>query len=70
MTNEELILELLRENKAIMQKTYESAEKTRKYFLYTTIITIMMIILPVIGLMIIIPQFLNTYSNVADTMAL
>jgi len=63
MTTEEQILEMLKQNQEIMIKTYASAEKTRKYFLYTAIITVMMIILPLIGLIIIIPSFLDIYSK-------
>jgi hypothetical protein len=42
---------------------YRSVEKTRKYFLWTMIITIAMVVLPLIGLMFAIPQFLSLYSN-------
>lgn len=68
MTNEEQILEMLSQSQELLQKTYESAEKTRKYFLYTTIITILMIVLPIIGLLLIIPQFLKTYSDITEGM--
>lgn len=68
MTNEETILEMVSRNQELLQKTYESAEKTRKYLLYTAIITILMIILPVIGLLLIIPQFLQTYSDMTEGM--
>lgn len=68
MTNEEQILEMLSRSQEMLQKTYESAEKTRKYFLYTTIITILMIVLPLIGLLLIIPQFLETYSDMTEGM--
>lgn len=43
---------------------YESAEKTRKYFLWTLIITVLMFLLPLIGLMIAIPFLLNTMGQV------
>jgi type II secretory pathway component PulF len=68
MTNEETILEMVSRNQELLQKTYKSAEKTRKYLLYTAIITILMIILPVIGLLLIIPQFLQTYSDMTEGM--
>lgn len=61
MTNEEQILEMLKQNQEIMAKTYASAEKTRKYFLYSLVITIVMFVLPLIGLIVIIPFFLNSY---------
>ena len=41
---------------------YSSVEKTRKYFLLTLIITVAMIVLPVLGLIIIIPIFLSSLN--------
>ena len=61
MENENEILEILKENQELMKQTYKSVEKTRKYFLYTAIATVLMFILPLIGLIIIIPMFLNNY---------
>ena len=66
MENEEQILEILKENREILKQTYESAEKTRKYFLYTAIATILMFVLPIIGLIIVIPMFLNSYLKGLD----
>ncbi len=40
--------------------TFKVADKTRKYMLWTGIITVAMIILPLIGLAFVIPQYLNT----------
>jgi len=61
MENENEILEILEENQKIIKETYESVEKTRKYFLYTAIATVLMFVLPLIGLIIIIPMFLDSY---------
>ncbi len=61
MENENEILEILKENQELTKQTYESVEKTRKYFLYTAIATVLMFILPLIGLIIIIPMFLDSY---------
>lgn len=61
MENENQILEILRENQKLIKQTYESVEKMRKYFLYTAIVTVLMFVLPIIGLIIIIPMFLNSY---------
>ncbi|MFA6354387.1 MAG: hypothetical protein WCX12_01730 [Candidatus Paceibacterota bacterium] len=41
---------------------YKSVEKTRKYFLWTLIITLALIVLPLIGLIFVIPAFLNTIN--------
>ncbi|MCK5466370.1 hypothetical protein KAI56_02655 [Candidatus Parcubacteria bacterium] len=61
MENENQILEILKENQKIIKQTYVSVEKTRKYFLYTAIATVLMFVLPLIGLIIIIPMFLDSY---------
>jgi len=42
---------------------YVSAEKTRKYFQWTMIITIVMFVLPVIGLIVVIPMFISNYTS-------
>jgi len=46
-----------------IEAIYVSVEKTRKYFLWTLIITIVMIVLPLIGLAIVIPIFMRTLSS-------
>jgi type IV secretory pathway component VirB8 len=46
-----------------MDEIYASVEKTRKYFLWTMIITVAVIVLPIIGLLFVIPSFLNTTIN-------
>ena len=42
---------------------YRSSEKMRKYFLWTLVITIAAVLLPLVGLLFVIPQFLNQYSG-------
>lgn len=66
MENEKQILEILEENQKILRRTYESAEKTRKYFLYTAILTVLAFVLPIIGLVIVIPIFLSSYLGNID----
>jgi hypothetical protein len=44
---------------------FVSVEKTRKYFKWTMIITIVVIVLPLIGLVFAIPAFLKTYSGLS-----
>ncbi|MCH7828556.1 hypothetical protein IH982_01640 [Patescibacteria group bacterium] len=41
---------------------YSSVEKTRKYFLLTLVITAAMIVLPILGLIIVIPIFLSSLN--------
>ncbi|OGZ08461.1 MAG: hypothetical protein A3D65_01115 [Candidatus Lloydbacteria bacterium RIFCSPHIGHO2_02_FULL_50_13] len=40
---------------------YVSTEKTRKYFLWTMLITLVVVVVPAIGLLFAIPSFLNNY---------
>ncbi len=42
---------------------YRSVEQMRRYFLWTLIITVAVVILPLIGIMFILPQFLDQYSG-------
>lgn len=50
-----------------IDKIYVSVEKTRKYFLWTGIITVALIVLPLIGLAIAIPSFINNYVGNIQT---
>lgn len=45
---------------------YISVEKTRKYILWTAIVTIAVIVLPLLGLVFVIPQFLSYYSDLSS----
>lgn len=42
---------------------YATVEKLRKYFLWTGIITVALFILPLIGLMFVIPSFISSYTQ-------
>ncbi len=45
---------------------YVSAEKTRKYFMWTLIASFVLFILPLVGLLFAIPSFLSTYSDLGN----
>ncbi len=57
------ILKKLEENEKKLDAIYKSVEKTRKYFLWTLIITIILIVLPLLGLIFVIPKFLSTLNS-------
>ena len=40
---------------------YKSVEKTRKYFFWTMIVTVVLLVVPMIGLMFAVPAFMNNY---------
>ena len=60
---EEDIKKQLDEQKDLLLKIYKSAEKTRKYFLWTLIITLALFVLPLAGLVFAIPKFLSVYTS-------
>jgi len=61
---DEEILKKLEEQRKIIEETYRSVEKMRKFFLWTLIVTAAVVVLPLIGLLFVIPQFLDLYSGV------
>jgi len=57
------ILKKLEEQEDKLDKVYRSVERMRKYFLWTLIVTLGTIILPLIALAFVIPWFLNVMST-------
>jgi hypothetical protein len=47
----------------MLAQIHKSVEKTRKYFLAVLWVTIIMFVLPLIGLAFAIPAFLNSYGR-------
>jgi len=60
---EEEILKKIEAQDKKLEEIYSSIEKMRKYFLWTLVVTVAVIILPLIGLLLVIPKFLSTYSS-------
>ena len=60
------ILQKLTELEAKIDAVYKSAEKTRKYFLWTVIASVVLFVLPLIALILIIPQVLDALSGGAS----
>ena len=63
MENE--ILKKIEEQGKKIEEIFVSVEKTRKYFLWTLIISVAFVILPIIGLMLVTPQFFNNLDAVS-----
>ncbi len=57
------IIKKLDEQDKKIEAIFVSVEKTRKYFLWTMIITVAAVVLPLIGLLFAIPSFLSSYSS-------
>ncbi len=46
-----------------IEAIYKSVEKTRRYFLIMTWITVIAIVVPLIGLAFALPSFVSNYTN-------
>jgi hypothetical protein len=57
------LLAKLDEISAKAEKAYQAAESSRKYLLWTGVITVAVIVLPLIGLAFAIPQFISSYTT-------
>lgn len=57
------ILDKLEAQEKKIDAIYVSVEKTRKYFLWTLIVTVATVVLPLIGLVIIIPWFFKVITS-------
>ena len=58
----EILQKLVEQDKKI-EAIYQSVEKTRKYFLLTLIISVVVIILPLIGILFMMPNFLKIMTG-------
>jgi type II secretory pathway component PulF len=53
----------LTEIQSLAEKAYHAAESTRKYLFWTSVVTVVLFVLPLIGLAFVAPQFLSSYTN-------
>jgi type II secretory pathway component PulF len=60
---EDDLKEQLKAQQEFMEKIYRSAEKTRKYFMWTLITSLVVFIIPLIIMMFVLPSFINTYMG-------
>jgi hypothetical protein len=60
---EQEIIDKLNQQGERIEQIYISVEKTRKYFMWTLIATIVMFVLPLIALIFVIPFFLKTITS-------
>lgn len=60
---EQEILNRLQAQEDLLRKVYISTEKTRKYFMWTLIVSVAVILLPLVGLILVIPTFLSTIGG-------
>lgn len=60
---EQEILRKLEEQERKIEAIYVSVEKTRKYFLWTLVGTVVVFVLPLVGILFAIPWLLGTLSS-------
>ena len=60
------VLKKLAELEAKVDAIYKSAEKTRKYFMWTLIISVVLFVLPLVALIFVIPQFISALGPNLD----
>jgi hypothetical protein len=60
---EDEILNKFQDQDKKLDEIYKSVEKTRKYFLWTLIISVGAVVLPLIGLVFLIPWFLGVITS-------
>lgn len=63
--NEDLIKKIDEQQEKI-DKIYRSVEKTRKYFQWTLIITIVVFVLPLVVMLFVMPSIVSTYSGMLN----
>lgn len=61
---EQELLSLIKAQKGQLDAIQKSVDKMRKFFMWTLIITLVVTILPAIGLLFEIPKLLSIYSSV------
>jgi type II secretory pathway component PulF len=60
------VLKKLAELEQKVDAVYKSAEKTRKYFMWTLVISVVLFVLPLVALIFVIPQFLDALGGNLD----
>jgi uncharacterized BrkB/YihY/UPF0761 family membrane protein len=55
--------DILKAQQEQLDAIHRSVEQTRRYFMMTLIISVVVVVLPLIGLLFAIPQFLSVYST-------
>jgi hypothetical protein len=64
------LLAKLEEIGAKADRAYQAAETVRKYLFWTGVITVALIVLPLIGLVFAIPQFISSYTSTLNGVGL
>ena len=60
---DEQTLKKLEEQDKKLDAIYKSIEKMRKYFLWTLIITVALVVIPLVAMIFVLPGFVSTYTT-------
>ncbi len=60
---EEEIKKQFSQQQELLERIYQSAEKTRKYFLWTIIISVALFVIPLIIVLFMLPSFIKTLTS-------
>lgn len=60
------ILKRLEEQEKMLAEIYKTMHRLHNYFKWTLIVTIVFFVLPLVGLLFVIPQFLSLYSGLGE----
>lgn len=60
---EKEILDLVKQQDLKINEICRSVEKTRKYIFYMTIISVAFVVLPIVGLLFVVPSFISGYTE-------
>ena len=66
MDTESMLNDRLRSIEEKLERTYEAVEKTRRYFFWTLLISAVAFILPLAGILIVLPSLLASFSSLSD----
>ena len=58
-----LIQKELQDQRELLERVYVSVEKTRKYFLWTLIATVIAFVIPLLIMGFVLPSFIGTYTT-------
>jgi type IV secretory pathway component VirB8 len=60
---DEELRQILKENRALLESIFRSTEKTRKYFLWTLILSLVFFVLPIFIFLFALPLVLDTLTS-------
>lgn len=70
MSMETELKQLIEAQQKKIDEIYISVEKTRKYLWWTMVATVVFFVLPLVGLMFVVPSFISSYSTSINELGL